>query len=103
MTNETNITHDDATTHDDANTTTRTNTNNARAHNDHFTIAQLSRDMNINAKIARRRMRDAIRRDDERVRDIVQRQRDIARDDMRVKHEYHNDVRDIVASIIARD
>lgn len=75
----------------------------ARAHNDCFTIAQLSRDNNIDAKIARRRMRDAIRRDDERVRDITQRQRDVMRDDMRVKHEYINDVRDIVLSIIRND
>lgn len=101
MKNET-INNDATTTHDDDNATT-TRTHNARARNNHFTIAQLSRDMNINAKIARRRMRDAIRRDDERVRDIAQRQRDVARDDMRVRHEYHDNVRDIVASIIAND
>ena len=78
----------------------KNNTNNARAKNQHFTIAQLSRDLNVDAKIARRRMRDAIRRNDERV--IESRERDIACDDMRVKHEFRDTKRnrELITSII---
>lgn len=78
----------------------KNNTNNARAKNNHFTIAQFARELNIDAKIARRRMRDAIRRDDERV--INARERDIERDDMRVKHEFRDTKRnrELIASII---
>jgi len=81
------------------------NTHNATSHDDHFTIVELCREFDINAKIARRRMRDAIRRNDERaLRAIAQRrERDVTRDDMRVKHEFANDVRDDVLSIIKRD
>ncbi|MHA1859133.1 MAG: hypothetical protein ACTSUU_06780 [Candidatus Thorarchaeota archaeon] len=78
----------------------KNNVHNARAIDEHFTIAQLSREHNVDAKIARRRMRDAIRRNDARIETIAQRQRDVARDDMRVKHEYHESTRDVVLSII---
>lgn len=98
MTNETNNT---TTTNNDDNTTT---TRNVRAHNDHFTIASIARDNNIDAKIARRRMRVATRRDDERaLRAIARRRARNANDDARVKHEYHNDVFDDVLSIISND
>ena len=79
------------------------NKHNARAIDNHFTIAQIARENNVNPKIARRRMRDAIRRNDERVETIAQRQRDITRDDMRVKHEYHESTRYVVLSIITND
>ena len=78
------------------------NKHNARSHNNHFTIAQLSRELNINPKIARRRMRDAIKRNDERIETINQRARETY-DDARVKHEYHDDARDIIVSIITNE
>lgn len=74
------------------------NEHNARATNNHFTIAQIARELNVNEKIARRRMRDAIRRNDERV--VACRKRNIERDDMRVKHEFHEKYRDRIVSII---
>lgn len=77
------------------------NKNNARTKNNHFTIAQLARELNVNPKIARRRMRDAIKRNDDRV--VKSRSRDIDRDDMRVKHEFHEKYRDRIASIITND
>lgn len=88
---------------DETNNTTneRDNAHNARNVNNHFTIAQLCREHNINAKIARRRMRDAIRRNDERV--VACRKRNVERDDMRVKHEYHERYRDRILSIISND
>lgn len=78
------------------------NNNNVRIKNNHFTIAQLSRELNIDAKIARRRMRDAIKRNDERVVNARKRNEN---DDARVKHEFHDKYRDRIISIItnARD
>lgn len=92
--NNNDTTNNDTTNNDDS------RDNNARAKNNHFTIAQLSRELNINAKIARRRMRDAIKRDDERV--VCARKRN-DNDDSRVKHEFHVKYRDRIASIIAND
>ena len=79
------------------------NKHNAKNVKHHFTIAQLSRELNINAKIARRRMRDAIRRNDERV--VECRARDIACDDMRVKHEFRDTKRnrELITSIITNN
>ena len=80
----------------------KNNKHNARAHNNFFTIAQLSRDLNIDAKIARRRMRDARKRNDERIEKIDQRQRETY-DDSRVKHEYANEHIDVITSIITNE
>lgn len=77
------------------------NKNNARVKNNHFTIAQLARENDINPKIARRRMRDAIKRNDDRV--VKSRQRDIEKDDMRVRHEFPERYRDRILSIIKND
>lgn len=76
---------------------------NARTNKNCFTIVELCREHDINAKIARRRMRDAIKRDDERV--INARVRDNVRDDMRVKHEFVDNAknRKMILSIITND
>ena len=62
------------------------NTHVARTNKNCFTIVELCREHDIDAKIARRRMRDAIKRDDDRI--VACRVRDNVRDDMRVKHEF---------------
>jgi transposase-like protein len=62
------------------------NEHNARTTKNCFTIVELCREHDINAKIARRRMRDAIKRNDERV--VNARVRDAIVDDQRVKHEF---------------
>lgn len=76
------------------------NVHHARNVKNHFTIAQIARELNVNEKIARRRFRDAIKRDDERV--INARERDNVRDDMRVKHEFRDTQknRELITSII---
>lgn len=76
------------------------NVHNARTQKNCFTIVQLCRENNIDAKIARRRMRDAIKRNDERV--IVARERDNVVDDQRVKHEFRDTTknRELILSII---
>ena len=76
------------------------NTNNARTHKNCFTIVELCREHNFNAKIARRRMRDAIKRNDERVVKCIV--RDNVRDDQRLKHEFHDTKknREMILSII---
>jgi hypothetical protein len=77
------------------------NTNNAKSKNDQFfTIAQLSRELNVNPKIARRRMRVAIAKNDDRV--VQSRKRNV-NDDARVKHEFNIKHRDRIASIITND
>ena len=77
------------------------NTHNARTTKNCFTIVELCRTHDLNAKIARRKMRDAIKRDDERV--IACRVRDNVRDDMRVKHEFVDTKknRELILSIIS--
>ena len=79
------------------------NKHNARTNKNCFTIVELCREHSINAKIARRRMRNAIARDDERV--IACRERDNVRDDMRVKHEFVDNAknRKMILSIITND
>ena len=71
------------------------NVHNARKHNNCFTTVQLCRENNIDAKIARRRMRDAIKRNDERV--VNARARDNVVDDQRVKHEFVDNAKNRVA------
>jgi hypothetical protein len=97
MNDETNNNNDMNDTND-----TRT-TNNARVAKNHFTIVDLCREHNINAKIARRRMRDAIKRNDERV--VNARVRDNERDDSRVKHEFRDNAKNraSIMSIITND
>ena len=76
------------------------NVHNARAKNNCFTIADLSREHDINPKIARRRMRNAIKRNDERV--VKSRQRN-ENDDARVSHEFNDKYRERILSIISND
>ena len=71
------------------------NVHNARTQKNCFTIVQLCRENNIDAKIARRRMRDAIKRNDERV--VNARARDNVVDDQRVKHEFVDNAKNRVA------
>ena len=79
------------------------NTHIAKKRDKMFKIVELSREHNINAKIARRRMRVAIQRNDERVVECVA--RDNVRDDMRVKHEFRDTKRnrELILSIITND
>ena len=79
------------------------NTHIAKKRDKMFKIVELCREHNINAKIARRRMRVAIQRNDERVIECVE--RDNVRDDMRVKHEFVDNAknRKLILSIIQND
>ena len=86
-----------------ANTTTTNNvrSRNARAmNNDRFTLCDVARACNVNEKIARRRMRNAIARNDARVALLHELRND---NDARVRYEFARDEYDVVRSIIARD
>ena len=76
--------------------------------NARFTIASIAREHNINEKIARRRMRDAIKRNDERALQCRDDARAYHNDtqttrDARLTHEFNESLRDVVLSIIRRD
>ena len=79
------------------------NTHVAKTQKNCFTIVELCREHNINPKIARRRMRVATQRNDDRV--VACRVRDNVRDDMRVKHEFVDNAknRKMILSIILND
>lgn len=109
-TNNTNDTTNDATinTNDATNDNAKSRDAHARATSKtRFTIAQLSRELSINEKIARRRFRDAIARNDERAiraRDDSRNQRAINNvvRDARLTHEFDASLRDDVIAIITR-
>lgn len=101
--NDANMTNDN---NNNANTTTNTTTNNTRSRNaramnaQRFTLCDVAREHNVNEKIARRRMRNAIARNDERVA-LLHELRNT--NDARVRYEFDERERDIVRSIIVRD
>jgi len=77
------------------------NNNNARpSTNKRFTIADLAREHDINPKIARRRMRDAIRRN--LAPEPCNAPANVVRD-ARLIHEFTMSQRDAVLAIINRD
>lgn len=84
-----------------ANATNNVRSRNARAmNNDRFTLCDVARACNVNEKIARRRMRNAIARNDARIASLHELRND---NDARVRYEYTRDEYDVVRSIIARD
>lgn len=98
-TKNTNTTNDTNTT----NTTNNERSRNARAMtNDRVTLCEIARAHNVNEKIARRRMRNAIARNDARTTSLIELRND---NDARVRYEYTRDDATIacVVSIIARD
>jgi len=70
--------------------------------NDRITLCEIARAHNVNEKIARRRMRNACARNDERYMSLHELRND---NDARVRYEYARDdaIIAIVRSIIARD
>ena len=85
----------------DNNTNNNARTRNARAMNaQRFTLCDVARELNIDAKRARARMRRAIACNDERVAQLHELRNT---NDARVRYEFTNDERAIVASIISRD
>lgn len=99
--------NDEIMTNDNNNNATNNTTNdnarsrNARAMNaQRFTLCDVARDMNIDAKRARARMRRAIACNDERIASLHELRNT---NDARVRYEFAIDEIDIVRSIIARD
>jgi hypothetical protein len=72
-------------------------TTNAR-----FTIADLAREKGISPKIARRRMRDALRRKPDETPHPLPSPDNVIRD-ARLRHEYAEDTKDAILAIISRD